>query len=146
MTQEQNLKGLIITTIAIVFLLLVVKLAYEEQPEISTTSITTTKQSSIETLANDKLNELVTTKYWSHTNIDGCDFHCRTMDYTTNGKYSWVGENLYHGVCDIDNAYRLWKASPTHKAVLDHEANEEYLVIEEYAPNRCYIVLVKGSI
>lgn len=95
-------------------------------------------------LANSKLNDLLSTGYWSHTNSDGCDFNCRTKDYTENGKYLWIGENLYKGLCDINSAYRLWNQSSSHKAVLDHSFDESVLISGEYGENQCYYILERG--
>lgn len=99
---------------------------------------------SIKKLAQSKLDDLLATGYWEHTNSNGCDYNCRTKEYTENGQYSWVGENLYRGICSEDNAYRLWKLSPTHKEILDHESDEEVLVSGSYGENLCYYVLEKG--
>lgn len=108
------------------------------------------KEKAIETkrlysLAQSKLNDLVSTGYWSHTNNNGCDFHCRTNGYTWNGGiYSWIGENLYRGKCDADNAYKLWRLSPAHNAVLEHDYDEEVLLHASYGDNKCYYVLIRG--
>jgi hypothetical protein len=98
----------------------------------------------IREFAMNKLNDLIATDFWSHTNSNGCNFTCRVQGYTRGGKYSWLGENLYRGTCDEQNAYRLWKLSPKHNEVLQHYADEQVLVHAEYADNRCYYVLIKG--
>jgi len=98
----------------------------------------------LHTLAQNKLSDLLRTGYWSHSNSDGCNFSCRVNRYSLLSKYSWVGENLYRGVCSVDNAYRLWKTSPTHYEILQHASDEQVLVQAEYKEGRCYIVLIKG--
>lgn len=107
-------------------------------------TIETEEDKTLNELANSKLNDLLSTGYWSHTNSNGCDFNCRTMDYTENGKYSWIGENLYKGPCDIENVYRLWEKSASHKAVLDHSFDESVLISEKYGENQCYYILERG--
>lgn len=102
------------------------------------------KYPTLKTLAQDKINDLFTTGYWSHTNSDGCDFKCRTKPYWKY--YSWIGENLYKGVCDKENAYRLWRESPSHLEILNHPSTEEVILMQKYAPDKCYIVLEKGII
>lgn len=90
-------------------------------------------------LAKDKLDDLVATNYWSHTNSDGCDFgSCRVpkFAYIRN----WIGENLYKGPCDIQLAFKKWEASPSHNEVMYHYATNEILLIQEYDNNMCYIV------
>lgn len=96
----------------------------------------------IEELAENKLNDLISTNYWSHTNSDGCDFSCRTRVYMEN--YSWIGENLYKGTCFKERAFKEWEKSPSHKEVLDHEYNQEVLLMGEYKENACYIVLIRA--
>lgn len=96
----------------------------------------------LKTLAQDKINDLFSTGYWSHTNSNGCDYTCRTEPYWKY--YSWIGENLYKGVCNKENAYRLWRTSPSHLEVLNHPCTEEVILMQEYAPDKCYIVLEKG--
>ena len=96
----------------------------------------------INQLAKDKLRDLVATDYWNHTNSNGCDFICRTKSYLND--YSWIGENLYRGVCNKENAFRLWRESQSHLAVLNHEYNQEVLLMQEYEQNHCYIVLIRG--
>lgn len=95
-------------------------------------------------LAYAKVQDLEQTGYWSHTNSDGCDFNCRTQEYTSNGQYSWIGENLYKGKCDIDYAYTLWQQSPSHLAVLQHAYDEEALLQGSYGEDKCYYVLIRG--
>lgn len=95
----------------------------------------------LQEFANAKLEDLMETGYWEHTNSDGCDFQCRTEPY--RAEYTWIGEVLYRGVCDIDNAYRAWDESPSHKEILDHEFDDEAIAIGRYDDNRCYIVLVR---
>jgi hypothetical protein len=98
-------------------------------------------------LAQEKVNDLVETNYWEHTNSDGCDFKCRTQGYTNDGRYSWIGENLYRtsGRCNEQEAYQLWKESPTHNFVLEHEADEEIL-LQGSNDDYCYLVLIKGIV
>lgn len=98
----------------------------------------------LKTLAQDKINDLFSTGYWSHTNSNGCDYTCRTKPYWKY--YSWIGENLYKGVCNKENAYRLWRTSPSHLEILNHPSTEEVILMQEYAPDKCYIVLEKGII
>lgn len=102
----------------------------------------------LHSLAMLKLNDLVMTNYWSHTNSDGCTFKCRANRYLTSsgGQYYWVGENLYRGVCSTQNAYRLWSLSPAHKEVLDHYSDEQVLVGGKYGADKCYYVLIKGQL
>jgi hypothetical protein len=102
------------------------------------------ERKTINDLAQSKLNDLLNTGYWSHTNSNGCDFKCRTAPYLNY--YSWIGENLYRGVCDKQTAYRLWRESPTHLEILNHPCTHQVLLIEEYAPGKCYMVLEKGIV
>jgi hypothetical protein len=102
----------------------------------------TVKYPTLKTLAQDKINDLFNTGYWSHTNSNGCDYTCRTKPYWNY--YSWIGENLYKGVCNKENAYKLWRTSPSHLEVLNHPCTEEVILMQEYAPDKCYIVLEKG--
>jgi hypothetical protein len=90
----------------------------------------------------EKIQDLLNTGYWSHSNSNGCDFNCRASEYM--GTYSGIGENLYRGKCDVDYAYELWEGSITHKEVLDWETEEEVLIKRAYKDG-CYIVLVKGN-
>jgi hypothetical protein len=99
---------------------------------------------SIKELAQTKLKDLMETNNWSHTNSDGCDYNCRTNGYTEDGKYSWVGENLYRGICNSENAYSLWKLSPTHNEILLHEYDEQILISGKWEDGTCYMVLEKG--
>jgi uncharacterized protein YkwD len=109
---------------------------------------TTSNSKTIETIAQIKLNDLVNTNYWSHTNSNGCSFNCRVNSYlvTRGGKYTWIGENLYRGICDVNNAYRLWRLSPTHNEILKHKSNKQVLIGYEFEPGLCYYVLVKAII
>ena len=97
----------------------------------------------IREFAMNKLNDLMATGYLSHTNSNGCNFTCRVQDYTRTGKYSWIAENLYWGICSEQNAYRLWRLSPAHNRALQHYADEQVLVHGE-VNGRCYYVLIKG--
>ncbi len=98
--------------------------------------------STLQELAENKMNDLLSTGNWSHTNSDGCTFNCRTSPYLEY--YSWIGENLYKGPCNEEVAYKLWRESPSHLEVLQHPYTEEVILMQEYAPNKCYIVLEKG--
>lgn len=100
--------------------------------------------STLQELAESKMNDLLSTGNWSHTNSNGCTFKCRTspcLEY-----YSWIGENLYKGPCNEDIAYKAWSESPSHLEVLQHPYTEEVILMQEYAPDRCYIILEKGVI
>ena len=104
--------------------------------------IKTTSRKDINTLAQEKMNDLMATDCWDHTNSNGCDFICRTKSYRND--YSWIGENLYRGVCNKETAFRMWRESPSHLEVLNHEYNQEVLLIREYEENHCYMVLIRG--
>jgi hypothetical protein len=98
----------------------------------------------LEEIAQDKLNDLLNTNYWSHTSSNGCDFNCRTLKYSN--EYSWLGENLYRArKCDEKEAYRMWRESPVHNAILEHEADEEIL-LQGSNNEYCYLVLIKGIV
>ncbi len=91
-------------------------------------------------LGIQKVNELETTQYWSHTNLNGCNFNCRVqkLNFPVN---LWVGENLYKGPCNIQNAISLFEKSPEHKAILDHQHNFGVVLKGEQDKNgNCYIV------
>lgn len=110
----------------------------EERSEESNTNIV----SGMKALASNKLDDLVKTGYWSHTNSNGCDFRCRASRYV-NG-YSWIGENLYRGKCSTENAYRLWEKSPEHKEILEHDSEYQILMQRSYTEDSCYIILIKA--
>lgn len=105
-------------------------------------------ESGLTTIAREKIKNLETTGYWSHTNSNGCSFRCRVRSYlaTNGGRYSWIGENLYKGTCDVDNAYRLWELSPAHNEVLKHGYDEQVLLTGKYGGSGCYYVLIKGVV
>lgn len=113
-------------------------------PEVQPIEEVVINHPTLKTLAQDKINDLFSTGYWSHTNSNGCDYTCRTKPYWKY--YSWIGENLYKGVCNKENAYRLWRTSPSHLEILNHPSTEEVILMQEYAPNKCYIVLEKGIV
>lgn len=93
-------------------------------------------------LGQSKLNDLIENNYWSHTNRDTCDFNCRTKDISF-----WIGENLYKGPCDINDAYLAWNHSPSHKKILDHLYNVYVLYMKSDKTNQfCYVVLDKALI
>jgi hypothetical protein len=102
----------------------------------------TVARKDITKLAQDKLNDLALTGHWDHTNSNGCDFTCRAKPYLND--YLWIGENLYKGVCKKENAFRLWEKSPSHLEILNHEYNQEVLLMREYEENHCYIILIRG--
>lgn len=106
------------------------------------------RESELYTLAMLKLNDLVSTGYWSHDNSDGCTFMRRAEKYlvSNGGKYVWIGENIYHGVCNKRSAYKSWESSPSHKEILDHYSDEEVLVSSKSNNNECYYVLIKGQL
>ena len=132
--------AILIATIAIVGTLLIVE--NKNKPEAISTS--TPYNEALTKIANDKLDDLVATGYWEHTNSNGCDYHCRIRQYLGNDMYSWVGENLYKGVCSVQHAYSLWEKSPSHKAVLDHEYNTEVLLSRQFNEEECYIILERA--
>lgn len=107
-----------------------------------------TSESGLTVIAKEKVKDLETTGYWSHTNSNGCSFRCRVRSYlaTNGGRYSWIGENLYKGTCDVDNAYRLWELSPAHNEVLKHGYDEQVLLTGKYGKSGCYYVLIKGVV
>lgn len=96
-------------------------------------------EQTLESVARDKLKDLVTTGYWSHTNSDGCDFRCRTVGL----HYQWAGENLYKGDCSYYEAFKSWEESPGHKEVLEAPFTDEVLLKEHYEGG-CYIILLKA--
>jgi len=107
-----------------------------------------TSESGLTVIAKEKVKDLETTGYWSHTNSNGCSFRCRVRSYlaTNGGRYSWIGENLYKGTCDVDNAYGLWELSPAHNEVLKHGYDEQVLLTGKYGESGCYYVLIKGVV
>jgi len=98
------------------------------------------KEKVLRDLAETKLKDLLNTGYWSHTNSNGCDFKCRTDGFN----YSWIGENLYKGPCNIEYAMELWKGSPTHNENLQHKYTEEVILKGYYTDDYCYIILIRG--
>ena len=92
----------------------------------------------LSTLANDKLKDLGNTDYWSHTNSDGCDFGCRAAK-PSDRPLETVGENLYKGNCDLETSLRLWKESPTHKAILD-KGFTNLVMMGKQKGDMCYVV------
>lgn len=103
-----------------------------------------TKQDFLYRLATDKLNELIATDYWDHTNQDGCDLHCRSIRAaieTNNASTYDIGENLYHGSCSVDEAMNLWHKSPTHEEILKKPYEYAYIAIgHKNNSTECYIV------
>jgi hypothetical protein len=95
-------------------------------------------------LADNKMEDLMNTGYWNHTNSDGCDFNCRTDRYIDEDVFGWVGENLYRGICSIEYAYHLWEMSPAHKEILDHDYDIEVFISRKYEEDRCYFILIRG--
>lgn len=91
-------------------------------------------------VAQVKMNDLVNTNYWSHTNSNGCNYDCRIKGMP----YVWMGEDLYKGTCNLAYAYKLWYASPTHAYVLRHPYKGEVILMQKMKnSNDCYIVLEK---
>lgn len=111
-------------------------------PEVQPIEEVVINHPTLKTLAQDKINDLFSTGYWSHTNSNGCDFTCRTKPYWNY--YTWIGENLYKGPCYEEMAYKLWKESPSHLEVLQHPYTEEVLLKQTYEENHCYMVLIRG--
>lgn len=95
-------------------------------------------------IAENKMDDLVKTGYFDHENSNGCDFQCRVRDYRS--EYSWIGENLYRGRCDIRTAMEKWEQSPTHKNVLDHNYTKEIILSREYVSGWCYIILIRAEL
>jgi len=93
------------------------------------------------TLAFNKGVELQDTDYWSHSNQDGCDYRCRVLEVFEKEDYKWIGENLYVGSCDIDNAYKLWAESPAHQEILVHDYDYSIIVVIPKNKYTCYIIL-----
>ena len=77
---------------------------------------------------------------WSHDSI-GCNYQCRV----NKTMYSWVGENLYKGDCDVNQAYKLWNNSPTHLALLQKQSDIELLSVSIPVDGQCYIILNKAN-
>lgn len=75
-------------------------------------------------VSENKINDMVSTNVWSHTNSDGSTFLQRV-----NNLRGYKGENLYEGPCDIKNAMKLWEQSETHNYVLNHEADYSILLM-----------------
>lgn len=111
---------------------------YQEKKNKKATGI----EADIKRMAVAKLNDLANTGVWSHTNSDGCTLGCRVNKYVSES--AWVGENLYRGKCSVENAYKLWNLSPTHRDVLNHSYSHEVLVSREY-DGGCYIVLIRAD-
>lgn len=90
-------------------------------------------------IAQLKLDDLLRTEYWSHTNSNGCDLPCRLTGLT----FSRYDENLSLGTCDIRSVMAAWEASPSHKAVLDSTVGTDQLVIvmAKRWDGKCYTVL-----
>jgi len=97
---------------------------------------------SMNNLAQDKLNDLVATNTWSHTNSDGCNYSCRLKKFVPT--FTWIGENLYKGNCDINNALNMFQKSPIHKANLDHQFTYQTMQMQNIGNNQCYIVFEYG--
>jgi len=114
----------------------------KNKPEAVSTS--TSYDEVLTKIANDKLDDLVATGYWAHTNSNGCNYDCRVGQYLNEDMYSWIGENIYRGICSEQSAYDLWEKSVTHKAVLDHESDREVLISRPYDEENCYIILEKA--
>jgi hypothetical protein len=98
----------------------------------------------LEEIATDKMQDLLETNYWSHTNSNGCDFECRTKPY--ENRYKWIGENLYKGPCNQTTAFNMWEESPAHNDVLKHPYSHEILLEEEYKNGYCYIILIRAEL
>lgn len=94
-------------------------------------------------IVDDKLTDLITTGVWGHTSSNGCDFECRSDKLVNMLWVKKVGENLYHGRCDIAHAYDKWEKSPAHKVVLDMESDFEILRYRKASDGQCYIILYK---
>jgi hypothetical protein len=90
--------------------------------------------------AQDKMNDLTTSAYWSHTNSNGCNFTCRTKYLLDKNNVTWIGEDLYKGTCDLNYTMKLWNESPDHKAILDHAYTREVLITEK-VNNTCFTIL-----
>lgn len=75
--------------------------------------------STMDILAEQSITNHSATGEFSHTLIDGCDFHCRNIR-ANKPSNSVTAENLYLGPCDINNAFSLFEKSPSHKANIDH--------------------------
>lgn len=97
-------------------------------------------------LTEEKLNDLVATDYWDHTNSDKCDWQCRLKRSKIKGSYEWIGENLWRNEieqgCSIEKAIKAWHKSPTHHENLVHSYDREVMLTgsnESY----CYIVQIR---
>jgi uncharacterized protein YkwD len=95
-------------------------------------------------IAEEKMDDLIRTGYFEHENSNGCDFKCRIKDYRS--EYTWIGENLYKGECDIRTAMEMWEKSPSHKYILDHSYTNEVVLSREYKEGYCYIVLMRAEL
>lgn len=91
------------------------------------------------TVSRLKINDLVSTGYWSHDNSDGCDLKCR-LENMIGDDIEEVGESLYHGECDIRTAISLWEQSPAHKELLDEDYRSAILLVTA-SEDDCYITL-----
>lgn len=96
-----------------------------------------TLNQSLFNLASSKIEDLNKTGYWSHTNENGCDYNCRVKQVSAN--YSWMGENLYKGPCDIVKAMDMFEHSPEHKANLDHNFDNINILISKQKDGNCYM-------
>ena len=69
----------------------------------------------IYTLVELKLDNLLFTDNWAHTNSDGKTLGDRSR---LAGIQSTVGEVLAKDYCTIDKAVEAWMKSPTHKDII----------------------------
>jgi hypothetical protein len=111
-----------------------------QEPVVITAQVKDNPITILQDIVNSKSIELQNTKYFEHTNLDGCDYNCRVTKADPLHEYHY-GEVLYHGKCDIRTAAVAWDASPTHKAILDKDFEYGSMDIVPSGDGLCYIIL-----
>jgi len=129
----------IILTVVIVFSLLVGIVAgvWLKKPEIVTETVTEEVKVPLYALVDMKLDDLLSSNVFEHTNSDGKTLEKRRMSV---GIQSGVGEVLAKDYCTLDKAVEAWMKSPTHKDVIT-DTNYNHVVLRmERNDKHCYWV------
>jgi len=82
-------------------------------PEVK--GVTATPKQPLYEIVDLKLNDLVSTDYWSHVNSDGKTLHDRRLEANIQKE---TGEVLAKGYCTLPKVVEAWLQSPTHKDII----------------------------
>ena len=88
-------------------------------------------------LAELKMNDLLSTNAWSHTDSDGVTLEQRRLSLRYNAP---VGEVLAKGCFTIDSVVKAWLKSPSHRDIITDKSYTKAVILIDRNDTTCYVV------